>query len=45
MVKLFLSMVNNWHDYGGRSKCISWVQAVGENVTIDNDFYINVVCH
>jgi hypothetical protein len=41
---LSLSLVNNWLDYGGRAKCISWAQAARKNVTTDDDFYSNVVC-
>ena len=44
-VRLFLSLVHNWRDYDGRAKCIAWAQAAGKNVTTDDDFYTNVVCH
>jgi mannan endo-1,4-beta-mannosidase len=44
VARLFMSLVNNWRDYGGRVKCISWAQAAGKNVTADDDFYSNVVC-
>ena len=43
-VRLLLSLVNNWKDFGGRAKYISWAQAAGENVTTDDDFYTNAVC-
>lgn len=43
-VRLLLSLVNNWQDFGGRAKYITWAQAAGENVTSEDDFYTNAVC-
>lgn len=43
-VKLLLSLVNNWKDYGGKSKYVEWARAAGESIASDDDFFRNEKC-
>lgn len=43
-VRLFLSLVNNWKDYGGKAKYVAWAKAAGERVDSDDDFFRNSKC-
>ncbi|KEH43148.1 putative mannan endo-1,4-beta-mannosidase [Medicago truncatula] len=40
-VKLILSLVNNWNDFGGKKKYVQWARERGQNVKIEDDFFIN----
>ena len=42
-VKLILSLVNNYHDFGGRPQYVQWAKDAGVNVTNDDDFYTNPI--
>lgn len=43
-VRLLLCLVNNWHNYGGKAKYVSWGQLGGEDVSCDDDFYTSSKC-
>jgi len=43
-VRLLLSLVNNWEDYGGKAKYVAWAKAEGENVENEDDFFTNAKC-
>lgn len=43
-VRLFLSFVNNWKDYGGKTKYVEWAKAAGENCACDDDFFRSPRC-
>jgi len=43
-VRLLLSLVNNWKDYGGKAKYVAWAKAAGESVASDDDFFRNSKC-
>jgi len=43
-VRIFLSLVNNWNDYGGKAKYVAWAKAAGESVASDDDFFRNSKC-
>lgn len=43
-VKLLLSLVNNWKDYGGKPKYVEWARAAGESIASDDDFFRNEKC-
>ncbi|KAK7284450.1 hypothetical protein RJT34_19196 [Clitoria ternatea] len=40
-VRLILSFVNNWNDYGGKSMYLQWARENGHLVTNDDDFFTN----
>ncbi|XP_028801298.1 mannan endo-1,4-beta-mannosidase 5-like [Neltuma alba] len=43
-VTLILSLVNNYHDFGGRPQYVQWANSSGAlNATNDDDFYTNPV--
>ncbi|KAJ1417201.1 Glycoside hydrolase, family 5 [Sesbania bispinosa] len=42
-VRLILSLVNNWNDYGGKNKYVQWARERGENVNNDDDFFTHPV--
>ncbi|KAL2345590.1 hypothetical protein Fmac_006875 [Flemingia macrophylla] len=42
-VRLILSLVNNWNDYGGKKKYVEWARERGQNLNNDDDFYTNPV--
>jgi mannan endo-1,4-beta-mannosidase len=42
-VKLILSFVNNWKDFGGKSQYVKWAQEHGQLVNNDDDFYTHPV--
>ncbi|XP_057972942.1 mannan endo-1,4-beta-mannosidase 5-like [Malania oleifera] len=42
-IRLILSLVNNWKDYGGRSQYVNWAKSVGVPVNNDDDFYTNAI--
>ncbi|KAL6593209.1 hypothetical protein ACP70R_049093 [Stipagrostis hirtigluma subsp. patula] len=38
-IRLILSLVNNWDDYGGKAQYVKWAMDAGVNVTSDEDFF------
>ncbi|CAN8253894.1 unnamed protein product [Cochlearia groenlandica] len=40
-IRLILSLVNNWNDYGGKAQYVKWGNASGLNLTSDDDFFSN----
>ncbi|XP_072970382.1 mannan endo-1,4-beta-mannosidase 5-like [Typha angustifolia] len=42
-VRLILSLVNNYKDFGGRSQYVDWAREAGEAVNNEDDFYTNPI--
>ncbi|XXG60621.1 hypothetical protein AAC387_Pa04g2480 [Persea americana] len=42
-IRLILSLVNNWDDYGGRKQYVKWAQDAGVQVNNTDDFFTNSV--
>ncbi|KAL0357156.1 UNVERIFIED_CONTAM: Mannan endo-1,4-beta-mannosidase 3 [Sesamum calycinum] len=42
-VRLIMSLVNNYQDFGGRSQHVDWARNAGVQTSSDDDFYTNVV--
>ena len=42
-VKLILSLVNNYNDYGGKPQYVQWARNAGTPINNDDDFYTNSV--
>ncbi|KAK1360223.1 Mannan endo-1,4-beta-mannosidase [Heracleum sosnowskyi] len=42
-IKLILSLVNNYEDYGGKNQYVNWARDQGEHITSDDDFFSNPV--
>ncbi|CAL0304350.1 unnamed protein product [Lupinus luteus] len=42
-VRLILSLVNNYNDFGGRPQYVQWAKSSGVPVNNDDDFYTNPV--
>ena len=40
-VRLILSFVNNFDDFGGKAQYVEWAKKAGANVSGDDDFYTN----
>ncbi|KAK9110832.1 hypothetical protein Sjap_018892 [Stephania japonica] len=40
-IKLILSLVNNYNDYGGKAQYVQWARNAGVSVSSDDDFYTN----
>ncbi|KAL8127168.1 mannan endo-1,4-beta-mannosidase 7-like [Apium graveolens] len=40
-IKLILSLVNNYKDYGGKSQYVNWARDQGQSISSDDDFYTN----
>ncbi|KAL8098495.1 mannan endo-1,4-beta-mannosidase 7-like [Apium graveolens] len=40
-IKLILSLVNNYEDYGGKNQYVNWARDQGEHITCDDDFFSN----
>ncbi|KAG2406457.1 Mannan endo-1,4-beta-mannosidase [Vigna angularis] len=38
-VRLILSLVNNWKDFGGKNQYVEWVKQHGEYVNTEDDFF------
>ncbi|KAL9238962.1 hypothetical protein vseg_013326 [Gypsophila vaccaria] len=38
-IRLILSFVNNWSDYGGKAQYLQWGKDAGLNVTSEDDFF------
>ena len=42
-VKLILTLVNNYNDYGGKPQYVQWAKNAGASVNNEDDFYTNSV--
>ncbi|XAR61737.1 Mannan endo-1,4-beta-mannosidase [Bertholletia excelsa] len=42
-VKLILSLGNNGDDFGGKKQYVQWAKSRGQNVSSDDDFFVNEV--
>ncbi|KAI3863042.1 hypothetical protein MKW92_032445 [Papaver armeniacum] len=42
-IRLIMSLVNNYNDYGGRPQYAQWAKSAGEQISSDDDFYTNPV--
>ena len=42
-VRLILSLVNNYKDFGGRPQYVEWANSTGIPVNNEDDFYTNSV--
>ncbi|KAK4282647.1 hypothetical protein QN277_014001 [Acacia crassicarpa] len=42
-VRLILSLVNNWKDYGGKSQYVKWASERGQKVSNDDGFFTHPV--
>ncbi|XP_019416619.1 PREDICTED: mannan endo-1,4-beta-mannosidase 4-like [Lupinus angustifolius] len=42
-LRLILSLVNNWKDYGGKNRYVEWAKDRGQNIKNDDDFYTNPI--
>lgn len=42
-IRLILSLVNNYKDYGGKAQYVQWAQNAGVPVDNEDDFYTNEV--
>ncbi|XP_042494318.1 mannan endo-1,4-beta-mannosidase 1-like [Macadamia integrifolia] len=40
-IRLILSLVNNYNDYGGRPQYVQWGKSAGQKISDDDDFYTN----
>ncbi|KAH7519742.1 hypothetical protein FEM48_Zijuj08G0069500 [Ziziphus jujuba var. spinosa] len=40
-VRLIMSLVNEWKDYGGKHQYVEWAKINGANISSDDDFYTN----
>lgn len=38
-IRLILSLVNNWEEYGGKAQYVKWGNDAGLNLTSDDDFF------
>nr|XP_027089783.1 mannan endo-1,4-beta-mannosidase 7-like [Coffea arabica] len=42
-IRLILSLVNNYDNYGGKKQYVDWARSKGENLNSDDDFFTNAV--
>ena len=42
-LRLILSLVNNWDDFGGKKQYVQWARDRGQYVNSDDEFFTNVV--
>ncbi|VYS56955.1 unnamed protein product [Arabidopsis thaliana] len=40
-IKMIITFVNNYSDFGGRKQYVDWAKNTGQNVSLDDDFYTN----
>lgn len=40
-IKLILSLVNNYNDFGGKNQYVNWARDQGQNISSDDDFFTN----
>jgi endo-1,4-beta-mannosidase len=44
IIRLILTLSNNYHDFEGRPQYVNWVRAAGVPVNNDDDFYLYKRC-
>lgn len=42
-IKLVLSLVNNYENFGGKKQYVNWARSQGQSVSSDDDFFTNSV--
>ncbi|XP_019261198.1 PREDICTED: mannan endo-1,4-beta-mannosidase 1 [Nicotiana attenuata] len=42
-VRLILSFVNNWNDFGGKAQYVQWARNAGAQINGDDDFYTHPI--
>ena len=42
-IRLILSLVNNYDNFGGKKQYVDWARSKGENLNSDDDFFTNAV--
>lgn len=42
-LRLILSFVNNYKDFGGRPQYVQWARSAGVQLSSDDDFYTNPI--
>ena len=42
-IKLILSLVNNYENFGGRKQYVDWARSQGQNLDSEDDFFTNSV--
>ncbi|XAR64137.1 Mannan endo-1,4-beta-mannosidase [Bertholletia excelsa] len=42
-IKLILSLVNNYENFGGKKQYVDWARSQGQNLASDDDFFTNPV--
>lgn len=42
-IRLVLSLVNNYNDYGGKAQYVKWARDAGVQINSNDDFYTNAV--
>ncbi|CAN8269474.1 unnamed protein product [Cochlearia groenlandica] len=40
-IKMIITFVNNYIEYGGRKQYVAWAKSKGQNLTSEDDFYTN----
>ncbi|KAK1391698.1 Mannan endo-1,4-beta-mannosidase [Heracleum sosnowskyi] len=40
-IKLILSLVNNYNDFGGKNQYVNWARDQGQTISSDDDFFTN----
>lgn len=40
-IKLILSFVNNYDQFGGRKQYVNWARNQGQSISSDDDFFTN----
>lgn len=40
-IKLVLSLVNNYDDYGGKKQYVEWAKSKGQSLSSEDDFFTN----
>ncbi|CAN4122876.1 unnamed protein product [Withania somnifera] len=40
-IKLILSLVNNYNDFGGKKQYVEWAKSQGQSLTSEDDFFTN----
>lgn len=42
-IKLILSLVNNYDNFGGKKQYVEWARSQGQNIASDDEFFTNPV--
>ena len=40
-IRLILSLVNNYKDFGGKNQYVNWARDQGQNISSEDDFFTN----